>query len=507
LAPLSRAASETTIKGWTKTWGGSSNDSASHVAVDKWGNLYVAGQFTGMVDFDPDPLITDTHTSYNGSIDAFISKFDSSGKFLWAKTWGGIDRDVAYGANIDSLGNVYVTGPFRYTVDFNPDPTITETHTSNADSENNIFLSKFTPDGTFQWVRTWGPDKVPNAFGAEAYNVAVDGSNNIYVVGDFSGDRTDFNPWGEHDWHTNHPPGSGPIFFDAFLSKFDSNGNFIWARTWGGEGYDDGPGVALDGSGNVYVAGMYASQNINFDPAGGSGGANHPAHDSGILVDVFLSKFDANGNFQWVRTWGGQGTEDASGTVAVDEANNVYVAGRFASTNCDFNPEGPPDIHSSNGALDAFISKFASDGTFQWAKTWGGSGDDAAGGLALDRSNNVYPAGWFHNTVDFDPGSGVDNHTSNGKYDAFLSQLDPGGNFNWAKTWGGSGDDISSVSLDGADNAYTAGGFVDTVDFDPSSGTDNHTSQGGVDAFLSQYLAEALPHSIRLPMITRNVSP
>ena len=488
-----------TVYSWAKTWGGSSDDGANHVAVDGSGNLYVAGDFVGTVDFDPDPVKTDFHTSHQGTIDAYLSKFDSTGAFQWAKTWGGSGRDTAYGVGVDSLGNAYIVGPFRYTVDFDPDPTGTATFTSNAGGENNIYLSKFTPDGTFQWVKTWGP-----TYGsAEGYNVVVYG-NYLYVAGDFRGD-CDFNPWGAPDVHLKH--GTAPYGFDAFLSKFDLNGNFQWAKTWGGEGYDDGPGVAVDGSGNVYVAGMYASQTINFDPAEGSGGLGYPAHDSGILVDVFLSKFDSNGNFQWVRTWGGQGTDDATGTVVVDGSNNVYVTGRFASVNCDFNPDPViTDTHSSNGAgvFDAFLSKFDSNGTFQWAKTWGGSGADEATGLAVDGAGHVYVAGRFYNTVDFDPGSGVDNHTSNGQYDVSLSQFASDGTFQWAKTWGGSGDDISGVTVDESGNVYAAGEFVGTVDFDPSSGgVDNHISNGGSDAFLSRFTQLPLDKFVYLPLIMR----
>jgi len=506
-AQLQGTASANPAFAWAKTWGGSStndNVSAGPVAVDGAGNLYVVGQFAGMVDFDPGSGV-DNHTS-NGDADASLSKFDSSGKFLWAKTWGGSKRDVAYGVGVDSAGNAYVVGPFRGTVDFDPDPAITNTHTSNATSdpvyENNIYLSKFAPDGTLQWVRTWGPTYITGSFGAEGYSIAVDG-NYLYVVGDFSGDQTDFNPWGSHDWHTNHLPTSGPIFFDAFLSKFDLNGNFQWAKTWGGEGYDDGPGVAVDGAHNVYVAGMYASQNINFDPAGGNGGLGHPAHNSGSQVDVFLSKFDASGNFQWVKTWGGQDTEEATGTVVVDGENNVYVAGRFACVDCNFNPDpnGTPDIHSTHNpappnstwqrqyeALDAFLSKFTEDGAFQWAKTWGGNGWDNATGLAVNGLGDVYASGWFTDTADLDPGAGVDTHNSNGQRDAFLSQFDSSGNFQWAKSWGGSGDESSDVTVDGVDNVYASGEFFGTVDFDPSSGVDNHTSNGGSDAFLSKFL-------------------
>ena len=479
---------------WAKTWGGASApDGVYGTAADAAGNLYLAGGFTGTVDFDPDPTKTDVHTSNNGSTDAFFSKFDSSGHFLWARTWGGTGRDVAYGCGVDSAGSAYVVGPYRNTVDFDPNSTATALQTSNAGSENNIYVSKFSAAGDFQWVRAWGPSLVPGkqSFGAEAYHVAVAG-NCLYVVGDFSGYQTDFNPWGSPDWHTNHAPASGTIlWFDSFLSKFDLNGNFQWAKTWGGEGYDDGPGVAVDGLGNIYVAGMYASTNINFDPAGGSGGLGHPAHDSGSTVDVFLSKFDAGGNFQWVRTWGGQGTEDATGVVAVDGANNVYVAGRFASSNCDFNPGGTPDLHSTAGGLDNFLSKFDASGNFQWARTWGGTGADQANGLAVDGAGRVYVAGSFQKTVDFDPGSGTDLRTSHGKSDAWLSQLDPSGVFQWVQTWGGSDDDSAGVDVDGADAVYASGWFAGTspVDMDPSSGVDNHTSNGGSDAFLIKFQA------------------
>lgn len=503
---LPPAPSPQVAKGWTQAWGGNGADDARRVATDEAGNVYVVGEFSGTVDFDPAPASADFHTSYNGSIDAFVSKYDVNGDFLWAKTWGGSRRDVAYGVGVDAAGSAYVVGPFMDTVDFNPDPSIDDIHASNGISgtvyQNNIYLSKFSADGTYRWVRTWGPAYVLNAAGgAEAYSVAVDG-NFLYVVGDFSGGTTDFNPWGGHDYHTNHPPVIGPIFFDAFLSKFDLNGNFQWAKTWGGEGYDDGPGVAVDSAGNVYIAGMYASQTINFDPAGGAAGLGHPAHDSGAMVDVFLSKFDSGGNFQWVKTWGGQGTEDAMGTIVLDSADNVYVAGRFASIDCDFNPGGTPDLHSTHGDQDAFVSKFTPGGAFQWARTWGGSDSDSAMGLAVDERGNVEVAGWFSQSVDFDPGSAADNHSSNGQRDAFISQFDAGGTFQWAKTWGGSGDDRAGVTADGRGNLYTAGQFAGTVEFDPIHAGDPHTSSdNSLDAFLSQFLF--LTHPIYLPVVVK----
>lgn len=466
---------------WARTWGGWSNDAVHHVALDASGNVYAAGEFSGTVDFDPGTG-TASRTSV-GNADCFLSKFDSSGNYLWAKTWGGVGRDVPNGLAVDTSGNVYVSGPFQYTVDFDPDPAITQSHSSNeVTGANNIFLSKFDSTGKLIWVKTWGPSNA----GGESYSITLDASNNIYVVGDFCGTTTNFNPWDplHPDWHTNHP--GTPLFFDSFLSKFDSDGNFQWARTWGGEGYDDGPGVAVDGSGNVYVAGMYGSTNIDFDPAGG--GAVFPAHDSGALVDAFLSSFTSTGAFRWVKTWGAAGTDDCGEQVIVDSAGGVYVTGRYGSTNCDFDPSTVVDIHSTSGSLDAFVSKFDTSGNFLWAKTWGGEGWDACGSLALDAAHNLYVTGLYTGTCDFDPGAATDLRTSQNK-DIFISAFDPSGAFLWAKTWGSTGDDMgfrACVNSAGT-TLYVVGSFQNTVDFNTEAGTENHASNGSGDAFLSKF--------------------
>jgi hypothetical protein len=443
--------------------------------------VYAAGYFSDIADFDPGTGI-ENHTSAGGN-DAFLCKFDSGGTFQWARTWGGIGRDVVNGLVIDGEGSIYVTGPFQSTVDFNPSGGAIRS--SNSGSMNNAFLSKFSPDGNFQWVQTWGPADS----GGESYSVARDSSNNVFVVGDFSGTGCYFNnTWGQppSDWHDNHP---GPLAsFDAFLSKFDSDGNYQWAKTWGGEGYDDGPGVAIDQFDNIYVAGMYASLTIDFDPDGG--GAVYPAHDSGFVVDVFLSKFNSGGIFQWVKTWGAQGTDDAGGILAVDGENNVYVAGRYASVDCDFDPWGAPDIHSSAGSHDAFVSKFNPSGTFIWAKTWGSTGWDTATSLFVDDSNNLYVSGKFEGLVDFNPsGSSTETRSSNGLGDAFFSVFSESGAFRGVETWGGTGDDwVFHVAMSGAGDVYATGSFQNTVDFDPGPGDDSHSSTGDSDAFISKFI-------------------
>ncbi len=491
---------------WVKTWGGSSTEMAKGVAVDTSGNVYVIGEFAGTVNFDPaGPNPSATRTSYNNTVDAYLTKFNASGTWQWTRTWGAgpvsglayMGRDAANGIALDSAGNVYVVGLYQGTVDFGSGFVFP----SNAPmGSNNVFAAKFNSNGTTQWVKTWGANS-----GGEAYSVAVDPAGYVYVQGDWSGASCDFDQYGAHDVHLNHG------HFDAFLVKLStSNGAFQWAKTWGGEGYDDGPGVAVDSLGYVYVAGMYASKTINFDPAGNHpDGDKHPAHDSGSLVDVFLSKFDSAGNFLWVRTWGGQGTDDAGQMVTIDHADNIYVGGRYGCVTCEFNPATTAHPHA-NGDLDAFVSKYDSAGNLLWMKTWGGASADASAGLVVDQQNNLHVTGVYSATVNFDADGAGDTRTSNGLWDCSITTFDPNGNFQGAQTWGGSGQDgIWNATIDGNNQLYIAGYFSvpGNVDFDPGTGTNYRASQGGMDAYLSKFvisLAPSTPSTLYLPFIIRS---
>jgi len=149
------------------------------------------------------------------------------------------------------------------------------------------------------------------------------------------------------------------------------------------------------------------------------------------------------------------------------------------------------DNHTSTNYRDSFLSKFDSSGGFLWARTWGGSSTDASYSVDVDGSGSVYVTGAFREIVDFDPGSGVKNHTSNGAPDVFLSKFDSSGGFLFAKVWGGTDwDEGYGVAADGSGNVYVTGyfgGVGGTVDFDPGPGFDDHTSNGASDIFLSKF--------------------
>jgi len=456
--------------GWARTWGGNTWDEGFNVATDSSGNVYVTGYYRGTeaVDFDPGPS-EDWHTP-NGVDDAFLSKFDSSGNFLWAKTWGGIGFDYGYDVTVDGLGNVYVTGCFQETVDFDPGSG-EDIHSAHYDFD--AYLSKFDSTGDFIWAKTWG-----GTSWSTSQSVDLDVSGDIYVAGHFM-ETTDFDPGSGVDDHTSN----GSI--DAFLSKFDSSGAFIWAKTWGGSGIEYSYDAIVDGSNNIYMTGCF-QDTVDFDP-----GTGEDWHGSNGNPDAYLSKFDSSGDFIQAETWGGAGTEYGYG-LAADSSDDVYVTGYFEET-ADFDPGLGEDWHTSNGYDDVYLSKFDSSGNFLWAKTWGGIEFDFGKGVVAGSSGNVYVTGAFSGSsaADFDPGPGEDWHTPNGSYDIYLSRFDSAGAFVWARTLGGSLMDLgSTVTVDGSGNIYMTGFFSATVDFDPGPGEDWHVSNGEYDVFLSKFLPD-----------------
>jgi len=255
---------------------------------------------------------------------------------------------------------------------------------------------------------------------------------------------------------TSPNPGCYNLYNEVTITvTTHSNQPFGWARTWGGSSGDKGSAITLDTLGNIYVAGSFGNS-VDFDPGTGT-----DIHTSNGGYDVFLCKYNPDGNFIWARTWGG--IADDKPTCAhfkpglIIGKGDIYAAGYF-SNSVDFDPGTGEDIHNSSGGNDIFLAKFDQDGAFNWARTWGGSSDDGPSSLDIF-SSDIYLTGGFKGTVDFDPGSGVDWHSSHGKYDAFMSKLDVNGSYYWTLTWGGVHDDGSyGIAIDdNSGNSFVIG--------------------------------------------------
>ncbi len=466
-------AQQTAVLEWARRMGGTGNDGCQNIVLDAAGNIYTTGFYSGTADFDPGTAVFNM-TSKGGS-DTFITKLDANGNLIWAKSIGGTAIDGGAGIAVDASGNVYITGGFSGTSDFDPGPG-TFNMTAATTGQTDIFIAKLDANGDFVWAKgvlggTWWDNGL---------KIVVDASGNVVVVGRvyFQGGARDFDP------------GPGTFFVtigheDAFILKLDTNGNFVWVKTLGGVDEDRGYSIALDAAGNIFTTGYFEST-ADFDP----GPSTFNLTASGDW-DVFISKLTKDGDFVWAKAMVNSNptyyTDGIYGSkIALDAAGNVYTTSRFNGT-VDFDPGAGVFNLTSLGGFDIYVSKLTNDGDFVWAKSMGGSGYDEGLGVALDASGDVYISGTFVQTVDFDPGAGVFNLTSAGSNDIFICKLDSDGNFEWARSMSGTGDDRSvCVVLDAANNVYLTGWFQGTVDFDPGACTYNLVSAGSNDIFIQK---------------------
>jgi hypothetical protein len=439
---------------WAKSWGASFTESATGVATDAAGNIYLTGPFTQTVDFDPGP---GTFTM-SGSGDVFITKLDPSGNLVWAKKVGGPAFDYCNDIAVDAAGNSYITGYFNGTADFNPG---TATNNLVTTGSNDVFICKLDVNGNYVWAKSF------TGSGSDGGNaIAVDNLGNVYTTGFFAF-TPDFDPGAG-----SYPLSStgGP---DVFVSKLDANGNFVWARSFGssasGIGTDFGNSIAVDVSGNVYTTGTYKGT-ADFDPGAGT---YTLATGSNFNEDAFVSKLDASGNFVWAVSYTGPNS-DAGRGIHCDASGNVYTVGNFSGF-VDFDPAVTTYTMFGDGMSDGYVTKLSSAGNFMWTKKVGGTGSDGVEEVFADATGNINLTGFFEGTVDFDPNAAVFNLVtpSSSNKDPFVSVLDASGNFLNAFSFSGTGtlEEGMSVCVDFAGSIIASGYFTIVSDFDPSAGT------------------------------------
>jgi hypothetical protein len=467
LTPVTVGAEQTdAVYGYAKTFGGTGSDYAQATAVDSNDNVYLAGYFSGTADFDPGVGV-DSKVSA-GSSDIFLTKINADGSYGYTKTMGGTSSDQAVSVAVDSNNNAYVTGQFFDTVDFDPGVGV-DSHTT-TDSQQG-FVTRINADGSYGYTKTMGVmDEDLSGYDTIASSIFIDLSDNIYYTGYF-GDTVDFDPGVGVDNHTTAHSR------DIFLTKLNADGSYGYTKTFGRTSFGDRHAVTTDNSNNVYVAGVF-NGTADFDP--GVGVDNHtPAGED----DIFLTKINANGSYGYTKTMGGNGFEYTYSLTA-DQFNNVFLAGYFDST-ADFDPGVGVDNHTSAGSSDTFLTKINADGSYGYTKTIGSTAGEYARGVKADPQGDVYIAGYFSGTVDFDPGIGTDSQTSAGQNDIFLIRINADGSYGYTKTTGGTLNEFTyGLDISMAGDLYLSGRFSGTSDFDPGPGVENQTSTGGIDAYL-----------------------
>jgi len=370
-----------------------------NIVIDATGAIYYSVQLFGMVDADPGPLVSPLGTSTSFG-ESFITKLDASGNFLWAGIFGGANSGIT-DMQVDQAGNVYATGFFQFTVDFDPGAG---TYPLTSNGFTDIFVLKLNTNGNLLWAGAMGA-----ADGDYAYSIAVSNAGEVYFTGFFIG-TVDFDP-GSGVYNL-----SAPGVTNSFIAKLNSNGNFVWAEYISGNSSNLGFSITVDNNNNILVAGGVAGT-ADFDP--GPGTSNYTSAGS---LDIYVLKLDAGGNFIWVKQVGGTSI-DGTNAIVTDQQGNAYLTGYFSST-VDFDPGPGTASLTPVGGNDVYVLKLSTAGNFDWVKHIAGTGSSDYGiSLFVDAAYSVYVSGYYGGTADFDPGAAVYDLSSNGGQDAYLLKL------------------------------------------------------------------------------------
>lgn len=373
---------------WAKQFGGDNTScptTPKGLDVDAAGNVYITGYFNGAPDFDPSSsTFSITTTMFN---DVFIVKLDPAGNFVFAKNFGGSNIEEGEAIKVDASGNIYSTGKFRNTVDFDPG---VGTYTLNTIASSfDVYVTKLDASGNFLWAKNFsgGGDEV-------AAGLSIDAVGNVFVTGGFLF-NVDFDP--SSAVNTLIPANTGQS--DAFIVKLDPSGNLVWAKNMGGTKDVNSTSIKIDNLNNAIVGGYFAGV-ADFDPS-----ISTNTLSSNGFTDVFIAKLDGSGNFLWAKQVGGPQI-DLLFSIALDASNSVFSTGSFM-VGADFDPSSSSTtsltaMHSSHS--DAFILKLDASGGFGWARQLGSTNLVGTQGnsLAVDASSNLITGGGLQGPVDFD---------------------------------------------------------------------------------------------------------
>ncbi len=376
----------------------------------------------------------------------------------WARGGGGTSTDAGAGVAFDSDGNVIVAGSYRQTATFG---NVTLPRLDD-DDQPNILVAKYDPNGILLWARAAG-----GFYWDEAKAVMVDFNDDIIITGSF-GLTADFGRGIKLEAGANH---SGNLF----IAKYNSAGDILWAKGFGDQGDEWGFGLARDFD-TFYVTGFFEN-GLNFpnQPLNGFGGR-----------DIFVAKFDNNGNLQWARQAGGSG-EDIGSSIAVSDNNNIFVTGHFSGS-AQFSPN---IIRQSLGGHDVFVAKYDETSNVVWVQSAGGAQNDQGKGIAVfsdfidgepaDISvfTGFFAGEWRIGNVRYLTGIAAQN--------VFLVQFDDNGQVLWAAPRKGEvAGQGRGVEIDRRDATTLTGWFTGSVNFDGK----RMTSSGAEDLFIARYTSD-----------------
>jgi len=456
---------------WAKQFSGASFEFVDEGETDSAGNVVSLGRFSSSIDLDPGPAVNTVSISNGNAV--FMTKVDPNGDFIWGGILHANIFISAYALTLDQHANVYVAGQFEGAVDFDIGPGVNTVRSITNDGD--MFIAKYSAAGNLIWVKTTG-----GLLGERIWEIRVDKMDNIYFSGRLW-TTIDFDPG--PSVFTFSPFGSSR---NAFLCKWDQNGDFVWAKVFQGAGSIQEMYLAVDYNLDIILAGSFIGT-IDFDPDSSS---VHNLSTGFNQYDGFVVRLSPAGSFIWAKEFNASSNSarvTSASSVAIDDWGNIFFGGDFQGT-VDFNP-GSATLNLTPNPFwedNLFIVKLRPNGDLAWAKEFRSGGDNTVGEHDVDHEGSVYITGGIESTTDFDPGSGVANlMPTQGSEDIFIAKLDSSGQYVWAKLMGGAQDQRANYIDVAPDYSLSVGGqFKGTADFDFSSNIFNMSAASSFDGFI-----------------------
>lgn len=429
---------------WANNYGYTNNERTENIAKDSENNIYVTGSFSGdSIRFGSFKL-TKLFPSYLSSI--FLVKYDPTGNVIWAKTVSG--EANSYGIIIDKNDNVIIGGSFYSTMDFGSSVFL------NNGGSADIFIAKFTKNGGLIWARKAGGTETDYCLG-----VGVDSIGNIYQTGIVG--------YSSNSFFGSIMLTNSNSISDIYIAKYDSAGTPIWAQNIDGPCTASPTSIVTDENGNSYVCGWYYNSSLDLYPFSlpNSGGR-----------DAYIARYNANGDVVWAQKVGGSANDFAI-DLALDNLNNLYVSGYFATNALDINGT----LLINYGSNDIYLSKMdVSDGNFDWSKRIGGFGSDFTSTVSTDDGGNVYLVADYNSSSIFvDTAEFFNAGTTN----FVVAKYNTNGSLLFSLTAGGNNTDYIINSVVSENNLYLVGDMQST---NSAYGSTTLSSSGISDALVAK---------------------
>ncbi|MDP5076871.1 MAG: T9SS type A sorting domain-containing protein, partial [Nonlabens sp.] len=461
------------------TFGTAATDLSQTTAIDAQGNIYVAGNVGATTTFG-----TSTLTYRGGNADGFLAKYDPNGNPLWIKPFASGFDDVVTAITIPTSGDIFLTGYFQgagsQSFDADPGPNVFTLSQSSAILSRDCFIIKLNSNGDFVWAK-----QVSNPSGGAAqedsFTIAVGEQGSVYVAGRFI--FADFDPGA--GTQTIITPTGG---FEGFILKLDANGNYEWVNHLK-NAQNAVRSMLIETNGDVVIVGEFAG---TIDVSGATAGAINLTSSGGN--DIFMVKYDMNGNHIWSQKIGGTAADAVK--VIKKAANGNYLIGGTFNGTININPDTGAVLNvASLGGADGFVLEISTGGGYVNNYIVGGPSADEVYDIETSYAGKTIVTGSYSNTVDFDTSANTAVATSLGSTDSFILSLDTRTLlYDSHLTYGGPGNSKNTsveynITLD---RLSFLGGFSSNVDFDPFTPMDIKSSNGFDDVYLMQLMGNVL---------------